>query len=189
LYLCNTSRNIKVRDFFQLKKTVPSIAVYEHSNEDQLVAIGSYVLMPNHFHILVKEIVPGGVSKFMQKLQTAYTMYFNERNERSGALFQGRFKSQHVDNDTYLKYLYGYIHLNPLKLKDGNWKQNTELLCDYMHILARNSFSSYLDFAGTQPRPEKIILTPDMFPKYFTTELSHKKFIEDWIRIKVKHLY
>ncbi len=61
--------------------------------------------MPNHFHLLVREQADGNISHFMQKLMTAYTMYFNTRHERSGALFQGKFKSTHAGEDRYLKYL------------------------------------------------------------------------------------
>src|SRR5665213_2524311 len=66
---------------------------------EKSVAIGAYTLMPNHFHILVKETKEGGISNFMEKLQTGYSMYFNKKNERVGPLFQGRFKAQHVVHD------------------------------------------------------------------------------------------
>jgi len=95
---------------------------------DPLVAIGAYVLMPNHFHLLVKEVIENGLSKFMEKLATGYSMYFNKKHERVGPLFQGRFKGEHVDNDKYLKYLYAYIHLNPVKLIEPNWKKEGILL-------------------------------------------------------------
>ena len=90
---------------------------------ERLVAIGAYCLMPNHFHLLVKEIKEGGITSFMEKLMTGYSKYFNKRNNRTGALFQGRFKAEHVDRDEYLKYLYAYIHLNPVKLIDSDWKE------------------------------------------------------------------
>jgi putative transposase len=189
MFLCNTSENIEVRNFFSINKINGDYKVYSHIKSDTLVDIGAYVLMPNHFHILVKEKTDGGVSKFMQKLQTGYTMFFNDRNDRSGALFQGRFKSQHVNSDSYLKYLYGYIHLNPLKLKDASWKSNENCLNNYTKILEKNNFSSYLDYVVTLDRPEKVILNPKSFPAYFETKLSHKIFIQEWIKIKADGLY
>src|SRR3989338_2651048 len=66
---------------------------------DPLIEIGAYCLMPNHFHLIVRESEKGGVSRFLQKLATGYTMYFNKRYERTGSLFQGRFKAKHIDND------------------------------------------------------------------------------------------
>ena len=58
----------------------------------------------------------------MQKLLTAYTMYFNKKNERTGPLFSGMFKATHANEDEYLKYLFSYIHLNPIKLIEPLWK-------------------------------------------------------------------
>jgi hypothetical protein len=58
----------------------------------------------------------------MLKLQTGYSMYFNKKNDRVGGLFQGVFKSQHIDDDTFFRYIYAYIHLNPAKLKNSKWK-------------------------------------------------------------------
>ncbi len=59
--------------------------------------------MPNHFHLYVTQLVEGGISKFMQRLQTAYTMYFNGKHERASALLQGTFKANHVGRDEYAK--------------------------------------------------------------------------------------
>src|SRR3989338_8181275 len=69
---------------------------------ESLVAVGAYCLMPNHFHILVKEITQGGLTSFMGKLATAYSMYFNKVHERIGPLFQSRFKAEHVDREESL---------------------------------------------------------------------------------------
>ena len=85
-------------------------------NSERLVNLIAFCLMPNHFHLLLQERVAGGISKFMQRLGTAYTMYFNEKNERGGALFQGRFKNRLVDSELYLLKVIDYIHLNPKKL-------------------------------------------------------------------------
>jgi len=95
---------------------------------EQLVNIVTYCLMSNHFHLLIYEKTEGGISKFMQKVTTAYTMYFNKSKQRTGALFQGKFKAKHASiNDNYLKYLVAYIHLNPIKLIDAQWKENGRL--------------------------------------------------------------
>ena len=74
-----------------------------------LVEIVAYALLPNHFHLILKEITPGGISKFMQKLGTSYTMFFNQKYERSGALFQGRFKAKSIADLTTLS---AYVNLN-----------------------------------------------------------------------------
>lgn len=81
-----------------------------------LVDIVAFCLMPNHFHLLLYENREGGISKFMQRMGTAYTMHFNEKYERSGALFQGVFKSRPVHDMRYLQKVIDYVHLNPRKL-------------------------------------------------------------------------
>ncbi|MEI6528476.1 MAG: transposase, partial [bacterium] len=95
-----------------LKENYAGLKTCLEFRNDTLVDIGAWCLMPNHFHLLVKEKENGGIVKFMQRLQTGYTMYFNKKNERSGSLFQGTFKAEHLAGDNYLKYLFSYIHLN-----------------------------------------------------------------------------
>ncbi len=80
------------------------------------VEILAFCLMPNHFHLLLKQTSENGISKFMQKLGTGYTMFFNNKYERNGSLFEAPFKAKHVLNEEYFKHLSKYIHLNPLSL-------------------------------------------------------------------------
>ena len=82
----------------------------------------AYCLMGNHFHLLVKETRERGISAFMQKLGTAYTMYFNIKYDRSGSLLAGPFRSRHVPNDRYLQRVIQYIHCNPTELYEPGWK-------------------------------------------------------------------
>ena len=77
-----------------------------------LISIGAWCLMTNHFHILVRQEIDGGITKFMKKLGVGYAMFFNIKYQRTGALFGGLFKSKSASEDTYLKHLVGYIHLN-----------------------------------------------------------------------------
>ena len=82
------------------------------SPASKLVDIIAYCLNPNHFHLVLKQKTDKGIEKFMQRLGTSYTKYFNNKNKRSGVLFQGRFKSKHVDTNEYLLYLSAYVNLN-----------------------------------------------------------------------------
>lgn len=79
---------------------------------EPLVSIVAYYLNPNHFHFILKQVMDGGISKFMQKLQGGYTSYFNVRHFRTGALFQGAFKSHIVNNDDYFNKIIGYVNKN-----------------------------------------------------------------------------
>ena len=174
LYLANTSQPF---DFRELEDQ--SIETIDRS--EPIVAIGAYVLMPNHFHVLVKEITQNGLSTFMKKLATGYSMYFNKKHERVGPLLQGRFKAEHVIRDEHLKYLYAYIHLNPVKLIEPKWKETGIKNKDKaIKFIKQYHYSSYEDYCGTN-RQERKILSKDGFPKYFLGIHSFKTYVNDWL--------
>ena len=77
-----------------------------------LVRFIAYCLNPNHFHFLMEQLEDDGIPKFMHRLSTGYTKYFNKKYRRSGALFSGRYKSVHVDSNEYLLRLSAYVNLN-----------------------------------------------------------------------------
>lgn len=78
-----------------------------------LVAILGFCLMPNHFHILLKQKYEGGTSLFLSNLTNSYTRYFNTKTKRVGPLLQGKFKAVHIEDDEQLLHVIRYIHLNP----------------------------------------------------------------------------
>ena len=165
LYVANGANAVDISRHFSEGRSFTEIMKVDRG--DALVAIGAYCLMPNHFHLLIRETKAGGISVFMKKLTTAYSMYFNKKHRRTGALFEGRFKAQHVDDDQYLRYLFAYIHLNPVKIADPHWKDHG--IQDREHAKAHlRSYdgSSYLDYLG-QERDVGKILTPEEFPGYF----------------------
>lgn len=182
LHALNTRKNLKIRDllrshsFNELLKT---------KNEDPLVAIGAYCLMPNHFHLLLTPIAKDGISKFMLKLQTSYSMYFNIKNDRSGALFQGVFKSQHLNTDEYLKYIYSYIHLNPAKLKDKNWTASGPKDFNSLKNFVLNYKHSSI---GEYRKKDFLIVNQLAFPEYEKLYNSEKEYfqnmIDDWLNYK-----
>lgn len=170
LYLSNSKKAFNVRDI-----RLNHASVFEFKRSDLLVAIGAYCLMPNHFHLLLTPLVDGGVSIFMNKLATGYTMYFNKRNERTGALFGGMFKAKHADTDPYLKYLYAYIHLNPSKL--FSLSESREAM---IQNITNYRYSSLCDYVGNH-RVESSILEPRHFPEYFKTSASHFSELNEWL--------
>ena len=82
------------------------------SYEDQLVEIIAYCLLPNHYHIVIKQESKEGIRIFMHKLGTSYTNYFNKKNERSGSLFQGTYNAVHIDSKELLPHLSVYVNCN-----------------------------------------------------------------------------
>lgn len=174
MFLCNSDRSIVYRD-------IPIGLTYGYERGGTLVDILAYCLMPNHFHMLICGKNDGSASLFMQKFLTAYTMYFNRKYKRTGALFEGTFKAKHADTDEYLKYLFAYIHLNPVKLIDPNWKefgiQNRVAAQAY---LAEYKHSSYIDWQG-KTRDESRILNREAVPEYFTTPEDFNDFVNEWL--------
>ncbi len=167
MYLCNSIRNVRLSEIGK-----------NFDREQTLIDIGAYCLMPNHFHILVREKSDGGVSKFMLKLMTAYSMYFNKKYERTGKLYEGVFKSTYANTDRYLKYLYSYIHLNPAKLIDKNWKEGkVRNVSTLLKHVFEYHYSSMVEYSTNN----FMITDPSNFPKYFMNPQDHKSELFDWL--------
>ncbi len=127
--------------------------------KNELVDIFAYCLMSNHFHLGLKEKTENGIEQFMRKICTSYSMYYNLKYKHSGTIFQGNCKSKLVDEDSYLKYLIQYIHLNPFSIDEPHLTNGAKL--DFSNeatrIAGTYEFSSYKDYLG-EPRPQCIIL-------------------------------
>ena len=157
LYLCNNADAVGRSDFDHYKHA----RIFQIERLEPLVAIGAYSLMPNHFHLLLQEITDSGISRFMHKLGTSYTMYFNEKNTRVGNLFYKPFRSRRVSRELHFRHLPHYIHLNPIELFEPGWKKGVtkKQLRDIERELSEYRFSSYMDYRGGK-RPEGAILAP-----------------------------
>ncbi len=159
--------------------------VYETKRGDSIVGIGAYCLMPNHFHILITQTTENGISKFMHKVLSSYSHYYNKRYDRTGFLFESKFKSEYVEDDIYLKYLFSYIHLNPVKLIQKDWKE--EGIKDKIKVvsfLKDYKYSSFDDYLGFK-RKENMILSREVFPEYFLTKKDFIEEIFDWLKIEL----
>lgn len=185
LYLCNSDRPVHLDN--QLKYTLgsslPKIkhTIFSIERGERLVDIGAYCLMPNHFHILVRERIEGGIPQLMLKLGTAYTSYVNKRHDRTGPVFNGPYKATHIGSDTYLKYLYAYIHLNPVKIIESSWKETR--IRDRKkaeNFLKKYQFSSYADYAIGETESMHI-LNKTKFPHYFEKSAEFDTYIADWL--------
>lgn len=174
LYLCNGTKPV-------VHRLIQGKTLYEEDMGEKITALGAYKLMPNHFHLLIREISEGGITEFMRKITTAYTMYFNKKYERVGPLFQGAFKAEHVTRDEHLKYLFAYIHLNIIKLIEPKWREkgirNAKKARKYLESY---QFSSYLDYCDRR-RSEAVILSKHEFPVYFLEKQSFKRFVDEWL--------
>jgi len=174
LYLCNSDKP------FHFKDLVPGEEFYYEKGE-KLVDIITYCLMDNHFHLILRETTEKGISTFMHKLGVSYTMYFNKVNDRKGVLFENNFNDRHLDTDEYLKYVFAYIHLNPIKIIDANWKKNgISDLKKAQDFINRYQFSSYPDYLGSN-RKESCIINPKSLPEYFKNKKEVTDYLNDWL--------
>jgi len=183
LYLCNSKNNVNYRENI----VRAGISAWDVDREETIVSIGAWVLMPNHFHLYItpnnlpKSDFGNGVTEFMRKLLTSYSKYFNTKYGRTGGLFESKFKSIHVTNDVQAKYLFSYIHLNPIKLIDSKWKENGIKDNKKTKIfLEKYLWSSYLDYKGII-RPQNKILNREAFPEYFQNIKDFNSEIEEWL--------
>lgn len=151
------------------KSIPPSHAPKNFLGEIDLLA---YCLMPNHFHLFVRQNSDRGIAKFMQSLTQRYVMYFNKKYDRVGTLFQGRYKTVLVTSESQFTYITKYIHRNPLKLLPsgpgpeglqeykyssyGNylglfkqsWVKTEDILSYFSKANPRNSYQSFVEEAG-----------------------------------------
>ena len=147
------------------------MALAEIEVERPLVNIQAYSLMPNHFHLLLSEVEPGGISTYMRRLLTSYSMYINKKYQRSGPLMCRPFRSKHVDGDDYLRWLISYIHLNPLDVHQNDWKeQGIADLGTASAFLRDYQYSSYPDYFTTE-RDVGHVLNKESLP-IFISELE-----------------
>jgi len=178
LYMCNTTGPLDMRKFFNEGKAFADI--FSEKRKDTLVDIGVYTLMPNHFHILIHEKIEKGISTFMQKLATAYSMYFNRKYERTGSLFEGKFKAKHVNNDPYFHWIFSYAHLNIVNLIAPKWKENGISDIEKVRKFVEDyKYSSYFDyFVGD--RVEGAILNKEEFPEHFAKMNDFKELVREF---------
>jgi len=129
----------------------------------------AFCLMPNHFHLLIKQKSKDSIKKFTQSLFTRYSMYFNKKYTRVGSLFQSRYKATNAINEDYLLDLTKYIHLNP-----SEYRKN---LAD-----AYSSYKDYLGLTNTVWINKNIVLdkfNSNPFVKFHKIK-SYKDFVENF---------
>jgi len=149
-----------------------------------LVEILLFTLMPNHFHLLLKQKQENGIVKFMQKLGTGYTNYFNKKYDRVGGLFQGRFKAVLINEEAHLIHIPFYFHTNPIDLIYGSstsidWRGQIEFLENYR-------WSSFLDYIGKKNFPS--VTSRKFLLEFWGGEKEYRKETEKWLRERDKNI-
>ncbi len=147
-----------------------------------LVELLAFTLMPNHYHLILREIIPGGISLFMQKLG-GYTTYFNKQYNRVGPLFQSRYKSVPIQNDIQLHAVFAYVHTNPIELIEPGWKNskvgNMKKAIEYLRIYKWSSYRDYSDISTFPTATQR-----EFFLNFFGNSQKCREAIKDWISWK-----
>ena len=143
------------------------------ANNPSSIEIIAYCLMPNHFHFIIYQLEPFGISGFMRNVCDGYAKAINKERSRSGHLFEGKYKMKHIDNDLYLFHLSRYIHLNPVRA----------CLVDLPEEWAHSSCGTYF---GLRPDP---VITMQLVLQQFGGLKNYRSFVEDYVpqdREKIK---
>jgi len=163
LFVFNNTENLNGRRFTTLLRD---------KGNDSLVNVIAYCLMPNHFHLLLEQLTDNGITKFLQKMTTSYTMYFNKKYSRTGALIQGVFKRSHIKSNGRLLEMSRYIHRNPIKILTG---ENSASLSLKKELLTYQ-WSSLPDYAGVSIEP-KIISNKELIIDQFKSPEAYVAFV------------
>ena len=147
-------------------------------SQKKLVEIVCYALMPNHFHVLLKQLDDGGITKFMSKVTNSYTRYVNTKRDRVGDLFQGVFKAVRVETNEQLIHLTRYIHLNPVVSRI--------VVEEKLSAYPWSSFSDYI-------QGSRSFLVKDIVAGQFKNGKAYETFVLDQIDYakrleEIKHL-
>ena len=151
----------------------------------KLVSIGAFCLMPNHFHLVLKEVADGGITAFMHKIGTAYTMYFNARHDRTGNLFLKPFRSRHISTDRYFQHLVNYVHSNPATLYEHSWKTghivDPQFLGEQVATYPYSSLGAHTDVRT----PTRAILDEEVFSIVHTVPI--RKILQEARQYYAEH--
>lgn len=164
------------RQFSHSKKPI-SDTVSEMAKIDSKVEVLAYCLMPNHFHLLVKQLGDRGITWYLQHVSNSYSHYIHTKYKRTGPLFEGPFKNVLIETDEQLIHVSRYIHLNPLV---SNLIKN---LNDYL-------WSSYSSYINDEKDP---LCTTKTILGYFKGKKDYRQFVLDQIDYgkelqRIKHL-
>ncbi len=160
------SRFLKIMKYYQIEGPKPKFSKYSSQSltldpTKKVVEVVAYCLMPNHFHLLIKQTKEGGITEFMRKVIDSYTKYYNTKYSRVGPLFQGQFKAVFVESDEQLLHLSRYIHLNP----------TTSLLVKKIDEWEWSSLKEYIENNGFCAKEDIL--------NFFKSPQQYQQFIQD----------
>ncbi len=178
LYLFNDSKYRHSGDPFEKIAKITGHHLFDIDRE-QFVSIVSWTLLPNHYHFLLRQEQDGGISKFLHKVNKAYSWSYNHANDRKGTMFEGRFYAKHINNEAYFEYIILYIHLNILDLTGHSWRDGIVTnWFDALNMMDHYPWSSHTFFRGFgQTLP---IVNAELANKMFRSTHDYTQALQLW---------
>jgi putative transposase len=153
------------------------------ANRDMFVEILTFYFMPNHIHLLLRQIKNDGITQFMKKFGTGYAVYFNKKYNRKGHLFQGRFRAVHIKTNEQLRTVFVYIHTNGVSLLEPKWKEKGIInLKKVIKFLENYKWSSYADYLSKKNFPS--LTKRGFLLKVMGGKKGCREFVNGWIEYK-----
>jgi putative transposase len=185
IYEFNNGKPVEIRERRKQRKLEKASGGMSSDTRDLLVEILAFCFMPNHIHLLVKQLKKDGISEFMRKVGTGYASYFNKKYARKGHLFQARFGAVHIKTEEQFKNVFVYIHTNPSSLVNPDWKEKgIKDPRKVIEFLGNYRWSSYLDYIGEKNFPS--VTNRKLLSKILEGEKGCQKFVENWILYKAE---
>lgn len=191
VYEFNNAKAVVIRDRRQARSRIKKILRKDHDpgiildSRDRLVEILNFNFMPNHPHLLVKQIKDGGITKFMRKFGTGYSSYFNRKYNRKGHVFQNKFKAILIKNEEQLKVVWAYISANPISLIEPKWKEKgIKKFGKIKKFLKDYKWSGYPDYIGKNNFPS--VTNRKLISDIFGGNENCEEFLTDYIKYRGK---
>jgi putative transposase len=152
---------------------------------EKLVEVLAFTLMPNHIHLLLRQLQDNGITNFVKKIGSGYPLYFRKKHNQPGKgyFFQGRFASVHIKSDDQLLTVFTYIYANPLSLIESGWKKGkVKNLRRAIEFLENYKWSSYQDYLGKKNFPS--VTDRNFLLETIGGWKKVRETVNDWIKHK-----
>ena len=166
-----------IKQEFVQSKGFHNALYFISKDQEELVQVVAYCLMPTHLHLVLKQLSKNGISVYMNNILNGYTRYFNTLHKRKGPLWESRFKSVLIVSDEQLSHLVRYLHLNPTtaqlvkKPEDWEFSSYREYLGEVNDIRTICQFSDILD------------INPASYRKFVNDQISYQKELDEIKRL------
>lgn len=185
----NATLNLNYYLNYRTRSPIDLVPEIKRKRRDLLIDLFAWSLMPNHYHYFQRERRRGGISKFQQKWGGGYANYFNLKYDRSGVLFQGKYKKVLVTKDAQAGHLVCYIHSNPLDFWKPGWKERGLSALEMenaLKFLEKYRWSSHLDYLGIKNFPS--LINTEFLDNFFGGSEGYRNFFADWLKQYSKNI-